>query len=59
MTETTLIFDGLDEGIKIVVEPLINVKENMPVGILVRKRLKADKPQEKSPGNHKQNKEYI
>jgi multidrug efflux pump subunit AcrA (membrane-fusion protein) len=32
--ETTLIFNGLDEGTKVVSEPLINVKENSPVGIL-------------------------
>lgn len=33
-TETTLIFNGLREGEKLVVQPLINVKENTPVGIL-------------------------
>ena len=32
--ETTLIFNGLKEGIKIVVEPLINVQENTQVGIV-------------------------
>jgi len=32
--ETTLIFDGLEEGSKLVVEPLINVQENSPVGIV-------------------------
>jgi len=32
--ETTLIFNGLEEGEKIVAEPLINAKENSPVGIL-------------------------
>ena len=32
--ETTLIFNGLEEGTKVVAEPLINVKENSPVGIL-------------------------
>jgi len=32
--ETTLIFNGLEEGTKVVSEPLINVKENSPVGIL-------------------------
>lgn len=30
----TLIFSGLEEGIKIVVEPLINAQENSPVAIL-------------------------
>jgi hypothetical protein len=29
-----LIFNGLEEGEKIVAEPLINAKENSPVGIL-------------------------
>ncbi len=32
--ETTLIFNGLEEGEKIVAEPMINAKENTPVGIL-------------------------
>lgn len=32
--ETSLIFNGLEEGLKIVIEPLINAKENSPVGIL-------------------------
>ncbi len=32
--ETTLIFNGLEEGTKVVAEPLINIKENSPVGIL-------------------------
>jgi multidrug efflux pump subunit AcrA (membrane-fusion protein) len=32
--ETELIFTGLEEGVKVVSEPLINVKENTPVGIL-------------------------
>lgn len=32
--ETTLIFDGLEDGLKLVVEPLINVQENSPVGIV-------------------------
>ncbi|NOR75369.1 MAG: HlyD family efflux transporter periplasmic adaptor subunit, partial [Draconibacterium sp.] len=32
--ETTLIFNGLKEGVKIVVEPLVNVQENSPVGII-------------------------
>ena len=31
--ETTLIFNGLEENTKVVAEPLINVKENSPVGI--------------------------
>lgn len=32
--QTDLIFTGLEEGTKVVAEPLINVKENTPVGIL-------------------------
>jgi len=32
--ETTLIFNGLKEGLNIVVEPLVNVQENSPVGIV-------------------------
>ncbi|MFV0589782.1 MAG: efflux RND transporter periplasmic adaptor subunit [Draconibacterium sp.] len=32
--ETTLIFNGLKEGARLVVQPLINVKENTPVSIL-------------------------
>ena len=32
--EKTLLFNGLEEGLTLVVEPLINVKENSPVGIL-------------------------
>lgn len=34
VNETTLIFNGIEVGEKVVVEPLINVKENTPVGIL-------------------------
>ncbi len=34
VNETTLIFNGLEEGLKLVIEPLINAKENMVVGIL-------------------------
>ncbi|MCK5730594.1 MAG: HlyD family efflux transporter periplasmic adaptor subunit [Draconibacterium sp.] len=32
--ETTLIFNGLKEGVKVVVEPLVNVQENSPVGVI-------------------------
>lgn len=32
--ETSLIFNGLEENLKLVVEPLINVQENSPVGIV-------------------------
>ena len=32
--ESTLVFNGLNEGDKVVAEPLINVRENSPVGIL-------------------------
>ncbi len=34
VNETTLIFNGLAEGDTIVVEPLINAKENSPVGVI-------------------------
>lgn len=39
--ETTFIFDGLEEGSKVVIEPLINVKENSVVGILGEEQLKS------------------
>ncbi len=32
--ENDLVFTGIEEGMKVVAEPLINVKENTPVGIL-------------------------
>ena len=32
--QETMIFNGLEEGTRVVAEPLINVKENTPVGIL-------------------------
>jgi len=34
VNENTLIFNGLPEGVMIVVEPMINIKENLPVEIL-------------------------
>jgi len=34
VNETTLLFNGLDEGLHLVVEPLINVKENSPVSLI-------------------------
>ncbi|WP_372776266.1 efflux RND transporter periplasmic adaptor subunit [Mangrovibacterium sp.] len=37
MSESSLIFNGLPEGARIVVEPLINVKENLPVEFLAGK----------------------
>ncbi|MGQ8335957.1 efflux RND transporter periplasmic adaptor subunit [Sunxiuqinia sp. A32] len=33
VNETTIIFNGISEGVHLVVEPLINVKENSPVSI--------------------------
>ena len=48
--ETTLIFNGLDEGTKVVAEPLINAKENSPVGILGE-----EAPAGKKKGNTKGN----
>lgn len=48
--EKTLVFNGLEEGVKIVVEPLINVKENTPVGILGE-----EQPTPKGQGQRKPN----
>lgn len=48
--ETTLIFNGLEEGTKVVSEPLINVKENSPVGIVGE-----EKPAVQQRGNKKGN----
>lgn len=48
--ETTLIFTGLEEGAKVVSEPLINVKENSPVGIVGE-----EKPEVQKRGNKKGN----
>jgi RND family efflux transporter MFP subunit len=48
--ETTLIFKGLEEGAKVVSEPLINVKENSPVGIVGE-----EKPEVQKRGNKKGN----
>jgi hypothetical protein len=45
--ETTLIFNGLEVGEKVVAEPLINVKENSPVGILGEE----NPNEQKGPGN--------
>lgn len=47
--QTDLIFTGLEEGAKVVAEPLINVKENTPVGILGE--------DDSSNGNNSQNKQ--
>lgn len=48
--ETTFIFNGLEEGTKVVSEPLINVKENSPVGIVGE-----EKPVMQKKGNKKVN----
>jgi hypothetical protein len=48
--ETTLIFTGLEEGTKVVSEPLINIKENSPVGIVGEEKLDIQKK-----GNKKDN----
>ena len=48
--ETSLIFKGLEEGAKVVSEPLINVKENSPVGIIGE-----EKPDVQRNGNKKGN----
>ena len=54
VNETTLIFNGLKEGMKIVVEPLINVKENTPVGILGE-----EQPMQQGKGQKKPSKEQA
>lgn len=46
INETTLIFNGLKEGIKIVVEPLINAQENSPVGIVGEEQQKSGSKKE-------------
>lgn len=53
--DTSLIFSGLVEGQKIVVEPLINAKENSPVSILGEEQPKTGKPG-KGNSNSKQKK---
>jgi multidrug efflux pump subunit AcrA (membrane-fusion protein) len=45
VNEKTLVFNGIEEGAKVVVEALINVKENTPVGILGE-----DKPNQPGQG---------
>ena len=54
--EKTLIINGLDEGSKLVVEALINTKENTPVGILGEEQPKATKKGNKK-GNPKSSKQ--
>ncbi|MGQ1785157.1 MULTISPECIES: efflux RND transporter periplasmic adaptor subunit [unclassified Saccharicrinis] len=60
--ETTLIFNGIEPGQMIVTEPLINVKENSPVGIMgidkpsLEKGSKSGKTQEKGTMENGQNK---
>ncbi|NQU88664.1 MAG: efflux RND transporter periplasmic adaptor subunit [Mariniphaga sp.] len=49
VNETTLIFNGIEEGQKVVVEPLINVQENSPVGIFGE-----EQPSEKPQGGSRQ-----
>ena len=49
-TKHALIFKGLEEGAKVVSEPLINVKENSPVGIIGE-----EKPEVQKNGNRKGN----
>lgn len=51
VNETTLVFNGIKEGTKIVVEPLINVKENTPVGILGEKQPAKNASQKQKPTN--------
>lgn len=51
VNETTLIFNGVEVGEKIVVEPLINVKENTPVGILGEEQPSAGNASKRSKTN--------
>uniref|UniRef100_UPI00321732B2 efflux RND transporter periplasmic adaptor subunit n=1 Tax=uncultured Draconibacterium sp. TaxID=1573823 RepID=UPI00321732B2 len=56
VNETTLIFNGIPEGSKIVVEPLINVKENTPVGIFGEEQVnQPDTQGTQKPGAGKKN----
>ena len=54
--ETSLIFRGLPEGQKIVVEPLINAKENSPVGILGEEQPKTKKTGKGNPNSKEKEK---
>ncbi len=49
--ENTLIFSGLDEGEKVVSEPLINVKENTTVGIMGEEQSGQKQNQKKENAN--------
>ncbi|WP_297088723.1 efflux RND transporter periplasmic adaptor subunit [uncultured Draconibacterium sp.] len=46
--ETTLVFNGLPVGAKVVAEPLINVKENTPVNILGEEENNGQKPRKQA-----------
>jgi len=48
MNETTLLFNGLDDGTNVVTEALINVKENLPVSILGKEEPKSPQSKKKS-----------
>ena len=49
--ETTVVFNGLEEGSKVVTEALVNVKENTPVGILGEEPSTPGKNGKGKPGN--------
>ncbi len=51
VNETTLIFNGLPEGLKIVTEPLINAKENSPVGVIGEEEPQTNKPGKGNPNS--------
>ena len=53
--ENTLIFNGLEEGSKVVVEPLINVKENTSVGILGEEQIQKSQTGQKGKRPQVQN----
>lgn len=50
MNETTLLFRGIEPGMKVVAEPLINVQENTDVNIWGEEKINQDKPDNK-PNN--------
>jgi len=51
--ESSLIFNGLEEGEKVVTEPLINVKENSPVAIIGEEQPRQGQPGGQSPQQSK------
>ncbi len=50
--ENSLIFKGIEEGENVVVEPLINAKENTPVNIIGENELATNPQKNKTSNNH-------